>query len=157
MRSAEFVLQFMQFDLGASMHYTIRGITDELLFIKWYRSPSADTKPQEAYVDDLRARMDASEVPLYFLSDLREGRIMDVTIIQRLGRLTHHANYGAGAAFSKDVFASVFVGVFSRFAKQEKGEGVFFEKMEDALAYLESFKPGLTRDINWGDVLADLP
>jgi hypothetical protein len=138
------------------MYYTLLNITDELLFIKWYRSPSAATKPQEEYVDDLRARLEASEFPLYFLSDLREGRIMDVTIIQRLGRLTHHDNYGAGAAFSKDVFSSVFVGVFSRFAKQEKGEGVFFEKMEDALAYLESFKPGVTRDIDWGAALADL-
>jgi hypothetical protein len=139
------------------MHYTLLNITDELLFIKWYRSPSAATKPQEDYVDDLRARMEASEFPLYFLSDLREGRIMDVTIIQRLGRLTHHDHYGAGAAFSKDVFSSMFVGVFSRFAKQEKGEGVFFEKMEDALAYLESFKPGLAQNIDWGAALADLP
>jgi hypothetical protein len=139
------------------MHYILLNITDELLFIKWYRSPSEDTKPQEDYVDDLRARMDASEFPLYFLSDLREGRIMDVSIIQRLGRLTHHPNYGAGTAFSKDVFSSMFVGVFSRFAKPEKGESVFYDKMEDSLAYLESFKPGLAHDIDWGAALARLP
>jgi hypothetical protein len=139
------------------MYYILLNITDELLFIKWYRSPSEGTKPQEEYVDDLRARLEASEHSLYFLSDLREGRIMDVTIIQRLGRLTHHPNYGAGAAFSRDVFSNVFVGVFSRFAKPEKGEGVFFDKMEDALAYLESFKPGLAQDIDWGAALADLP
>lgn len=139
------------------MYYILLEVTEELLFIKWYRSASADTKPQEEFVDDLRARLDASEIPLYFLSDLRGGRIMDVGIIQRLGRLTHHLNYGAGTAFSIDVFSSMFVGVFSRFAKPEKGESVFYDKMEDALAYLESFKPGVTRDINWGEVLAKLP
>ncbi len=138
------------FQLGGHlfMYYILLKITDELLFIKWYRSPLDGTKPQEDYVEDLRERMDVSENPLYFVSDLREGRIMDVSIIQKLGRLTHHPNYGGGAAFSKDVFSSMFVGVFSRFAKPEKGEGFFFDKMEDALAYLESFKPGLAHDID---------
>lgn len=139
------------------MHYILLNITDELLFIKWYRLPSDQTKPQEAYVHDLRTRMEESDHPLYFLSDLREGRIMDVSIIQQLARLTHHAHYGGGAAFSKDAFSSMFVGVFSRFAKPEKGEGVFYEKMEDALAYLEDLKPGLAHDIDWGAVFASLP
>jgi hypothetical protein len=140
-----------------AMHYHILNVTDHLLYIKWYQSPSAATKPQGVFVDDLRARLDASAHPLYFLSDLREGRIADVGILQRLGRLTDHPNYGAGAAFSKDVVSNIFVEVFSKFARQEKGHSVFYDKMEDALAFLESFQPGLAHDIDWGAVLARLP
>src|SRR5689334_4040036 len=107
--------------------YDLRQLTDELIFIKWYKSTSQLTHPEADYIEDLRRRLAESPHPLYFLSDLRQGRIIDVSILQRLGALTRHANYGGGSAFSEDVISSMFVGVFSKFADAKKGSSVFYK------------------------------
>ncbi|MBL8117829.1 MAG: hypothetical protein J0L63_05830 [Anaerolineae bacterium] len=131
------------------MFYDLRHVTDDLIFIKWYKSASEHTRPQTDFIDDLRKRLKESPVPLYFISDLRDGRIVDVSILQKLGILAQHPNYGGGAAFSEDVLSSMFVGIFSKFANSEKGTGVFYKTMPEALAYLESLKPGLVTSVDW--------
>lgn len=112
--------------------------------------------PEAEYIDDLRMRIIASPHPLYFLSDLRQGRIVDVAILQRLGSLTRHSNYGGGSAFSEDVISSMFVGVFSKFADVQKGSSVFYKTIDQALAYLEALKPGVTTTVDWQTFIATL-
>jgi hypothetical protein len=124
-------------------------LSAELLFIKWFKSPTVDSKSQSKFIDDMTRWLEDSPHPIYFLSDLRTGRIMDAMTIQRLGKLTYHANYGGGVAFSKDFVAGLFVGMFSKFAEPERGDSVFFETVDQALAKLESIKPGITREIDW--------
>jgi len=58
--------------------YDLRQLTDELIFIKWYKSANQLTHPEADYIEDLRRRLVESPQPLYFLSDLRQGRIVDV-------------------------------------------------------------------------------
>ena len=137
--------------------YDLRQLTDELIFIKWYKSASQLTHPEAEYIEDLRRRLAESPHPLYFLSDLRQGRIIDVGILQKLGALTRHANYGGGSAFSEDVISSMFVGVFSKFADAKKGSSVFYKTIDDALAYLEALKPGVTASVDWQTFIASLP
>jgi len=129
--------------------YDLRQVTDELIFIKWYKTPNAFTRPESEYIDDVQKRLKESPHPLYFLSDLRLGRIIDVGILQKLGSLTRHENYGGGSAFSEDVISSMFVGIFSKFADAEKGSSVFYKRIDDALAYLEALKPGVTTPVDW--------
>jgi len=138
-----------------SDYYRLQALTEELIFIKWYRVAGKATKSKGQFIDDLTQLLDQAEAPIYFLSDLRQGRLVDVNIIQKLGGLTQHENYGGGSAFSKDVLSEIFVGLFSRFAAPKQGESVFYENFEDALAYLESLKAGLAQNIDWQTVLAE--
>jgi len=138
-----------------SDYYRLQALTEELIFIKWYRVAGKATKTKGQFIDDLTQLLDQAEAPIYFLSDLRQGRLVDVNIIQKLGGLTQHENYGGGSAFSKDVLSEIFVGLFSRFAAPKQGESVFYENFEDALAYLESLKAGLAQNIDWQTVLAE--
>lgn len=135
------------------MFYELTPVSDNLIFIKWVKLRTEAAQPQSAFIDDLRRRLDESPISLYFLSDLRQGRITDVAILQRLGKLTAHPHYGAGTAFSEDVLGPIFVGVFSKFAERDKGDSVFYKNVEDALAYLESAHPGLTQGIDWNQVV----
>lgn len=136
--------------------YDLRQLSDELIFIKWYKAPNDFTRPEAEYIDDLRMRIITSTHPLYFLSDLRQGRIVDVAILQRLGSLTRHSNYGGGSAFSEDVISSMFVGVFSKFADVQKGSSVFYKTIDQALAYLEALKPGVTTTVDWQTFIESL-
>lgn len=135
-------------------YYDLRLATDELIFIKWYKTANDHTRPESDYIDDLRLRITTSPHSLYFLSDLRQGRIVDVGILQRLGSLTRHQNYGGGSAFSEDVISSMFVGVFSKFADAKKGSSVFYKTIDQALAYLEALKPGVTTNVDWESYIA---
>lgn len=136
--------------------YDLRQLSDELVFVKWYKTANTSTKPESEYIEDLRRLLKESPHPLYFLSDLRQGRIVDVGILQKLGTLTQHENYGGGAAFSEDVISSMFVGIFSKFATAEKGSSVFYKTIDDALSYLEALKPGVTQTVDWQSFIAEL-
>jgi hypothetical protein len=139
------------------MHYYLKALSEELLFIKWYKVPVGEaTQPESHFIHDLKERLDTSPHPLYFLSDLRQGRITDVKILHQLGQLTRHANYGGGMAFSGDLISGIFVGVFSEFALPEKGTDVFHETIQDALAHLEAMKPGVTQVVDWAEVLEEV-
>ncbi len=138
-----------------SDYYRLQALTKELVYIKWYRLSKEETQSKIHFIRDMEQLLDQAEAPLYFLSDLRQGRIVDVNLLQKLGGLTQHANYGGGSAFSKDVLSEIFVGLFSKFAAPKQGDSVFYENIEDALAYLESLKAGLAHNIDWNAVLAD--
>jgi hypothetical protein len=80
-----------------------------------------------------------------------------VGILQKLGNLTRHVNYGGGSAFSEDVISSMFVGIFTKFADAEKGSSVFYKKINEALAYLEALKHGVTTTVDWQNFIGSLP
>ncbi|MCA0455930.1 MAG: hypothetical protein LCI00_18280 [Chloroflexi bacterium] len=134
--------------------YDLRQLSDELIFIKWYKTANVNTRPENEYIEDLRKRVITAPRPLYFLSDLRQGRIVDVGVLNRLGSLTRHPNYGGGSAFSEDVISSMFVGVFSKFADAEKGSSVFYKTIDQALAYLEALNPGVSSTVDWETFIA---
>jgi hypothetical protein len=85
---------------------------------------------------------------------LRFGKITDVHLLQQLGKLTYHPNFGGGTAFTADVSAMLYVGVFLRFAAHTKREDGLHTTLAEALAYIESLKAGLTEGIDWEKVTA---
>ncbi len=135
------------------MFYKMQLLKEDLLLIRWQAEALEGYKAQTDYLTDFRAYLDAATQPIYVISDLRYGKITDVRILQQLGRLTYHPNYGAGVAFSDDIGAEIYVGVFSRFAARPKREENVHSSLSKALAYLETFKAGISEGVDWEGVL----
>lgn len=133
--------------------YEFTALSDELILIKWFRSPSSP-KVEQQYLDDLKHLLDTAKKPVYFISDLRLGRIVTIRTINHLGHLTAHANWGGSTAFSRDPITKVFVGTFQRFTGEQKSRNEMFDTPEQALAFMETLKAGLTEGIDWNMVLA---
>ena len=70
--------------------YDIQRLSDELILIKWYQTPAANTGIEERYLQELKQLLDQSPHSLYFISDLRQGRIINVRTLRALGQLTGH-------------------------------------------------------------------
>lgn len=133
------------------MEYTIHELRTNLLLIRWHRNPVGNSKPETHFIDDLTMRLNKASDPLYFMSDLRNGRIINVRILQRLGALSQHDNWAGSTAFSSDPISSTFVGVFKKFAHKDEQE--IWDTPEEAIAYLESLEEGLTENIDWDTVI----
>lgn len=135
------------------MYYQITPLTPELVFIKWYRLAKPGTIPEKNFVEDLRARLENASGKLYFISDLRDGRIMDVRLLQQLSGLVKAPNWGDGTAFANDPISKMFANVFARFAEKIHLRREIWDSPEEAIAYLESVKPGITAGIDWRQLL----
>jgi len=134
------------------MYYVITPLSSTLYFIRWQRQAAETIRHEPDFLEDLKALLDAAETPIYFLSDLREGRIINHMTLQRLGQLTRHANWGGGAAFSEDPLTRRFMGVFARFSEPEKREDNLWKTPEEAIAYLESLCEGVSAGVDWDSV-----
>ncbi len=135
------------------MDYEITKLTDELVFIRWLQTPAPASKVVDQYLIDLRAVLDESETPMYFLSDLRQGRIADVRSIQKLGQLTKHKNWAGSTAFSSDPITALLVRSFRSFATKVNSRNEMQTTPETALSFLETLKPGITEDVDWDTVI----
>ena len=80
--------------------YEIEWLTDRVILITWHKSPM-DPNVTTAYIRELHEILYSVTEPIFFLSDLRKGRIQDVRALQGLAELTKHKNWGGGASFSQ--------------------------------------------------------
>ena len=135
------------------MDYEITKLTDELVFIRWLRTPGRDSKIEDQYLNDLRGILDESPVPMYFLSDLRQGRIADVRAIQKLGQLTKHKHWAGSTAFSSDPITALLVRSFRSFATKVNSRNEMQDTPEAALSFLETLKPSVTENVDWDVVI----
>lgn len=133
--------------------YKIRKLSDELVFIQWYITPALDSGIEKQFLQELQRLLDESAVPVYFISDLRRGRIVNIQALQQLGELTLHKNWAGSTAFSKDPITSLFVRSFKTFAWQTKSRNEMQATPEEALSFIASLKPGITDDVDWDAVL----
>jgi hypothetical protein len=129
--------------------YEIIKLTDELVFIRWLRTPGRDSRVEDQYLSELRRVLDESPVPLYFLSDLRQGRIADIRAIQKLGQLTKHKHWAGSTAFSTDPITALLVRSFRSFATKVNSRNEMQTTPEAALSFLETLKPGITEGVDW--------
>lgn len=138
------------------MYFLLKTLSPELIYIRWYAAKQPACQPQTAFIAHLRQRLDETTTPLYFLSDLRYGRIQDVSVIQQLAALTQHPNWGGSAAFSENLISQIMVGSFTRLRRSPEPSvrRELFTKPEEAIASLEHLKAGLTTDIDWTATLA---
>lgn len=135
------------------MHYRITQLKDNLVYIKWYRAPQPHSKLVKEFIGDLQTHLNAASAGIFFISDLRQGRITDMHIIQQLAELTRHPHWAGSTAFSDNYASTVLVRSFSTFAGQPKDHREIWTTPEEAIAYLESLKPGLTEGIDWRTLL----
>lgn len=133
------------------MPYTIQHLKDNLVYITWNRTPGI-TEAQR-FVAELDGIVRRAEQDLYFISDLRQGRIIDIRVIQMLSRLAQHENWGGSVAFTTDPVSRSFVNIFQGMILENKDRNGMFDEFEKAYAFLEQLRPGITAGIDWNDVL----
>lgn len=135
------------------MDYQITCLTDELVLIRWFHTPLPNSSCEDTYLAELGKLLDESPVPLYFISDLRKGRIANIRALRRLGRLTEHKNWAGSTAFSKDPITSILVRSFKTFAVSGTSRNEMQTTPEQALGFIESLKSGLTEGLDWAKIL----
>lgn len=137
------------------MPYKFINLSDELILIRWLRTPSKEEGAQ--FITEFTALLDQAPHPLYILSDLRQGHISDARTIQDLSRLASHKNLGAGTAFASGTversLKGIFVGLFVSLSRDRSRVGQIAGSLDEALEYLEEAKPGITKGIDWEAVL----
>lgn len=138
-----------------AMGYQLQQLSSNLYFVRWL-SLATDQEALD-YIRELQQIMDTATNKVYFISDLRRGHIANVTMVQRLSRLTQHPNFGGGASFSVSTGAKVFVGVFARFARRYNRRDDIHNNLEGALKFLEDLQPGITKGIDWKAVVDPAP
>lgn len=132
------------------MSYAVSHLNSRLVMIVWTRTPL----PNEAkdFIHDLQTLLDKATEPLYFISDLRRGQIVDVRIIHQLSALTKHANWAGSTAFSQSPISKLFLGSFRKMVTASD-KNMTFDRPEDAIAFLEALSPELTAAVDWPHVL----
>ncbi|MBI5958143.1 MAG: hypothetical protein HY866_05380 [Chloroflexi bacterium] len=138
------------------MDYQINSVSDQLVYIRWFREPEEE-RSVEKFLQDLKQVLDNSPHPVYILSDLREGRLKNVGDVRRLAELvSNHPRFASGTSFSQDAYTPVFVDLFSKFAHQTDRASEIWPTLEQALGYLEVLAPGVTQGIDWVEIVNTL-
>jgi hypothetical protein len=135
------------------MDYSITFLSDELVFIQWLTSPSETSPSNDQFVAELKNCLDSSQQPIYFLSDLRRGRVLRLETARKISHLWSHENFGGGSAFSSDPGKMMVIGYLEKVARHTDQPYQVYESLQEALFFLEELKPGLTQGIDWQKVL----
>lgn len=133
------------------MAYTCQYLSPNLILVTWHAYPSEDD--ERRFLSEHRQQLDAAESPLYYISDLRQGRIISADTLEQMSDLAKHPNYGGGTAFSNDPISRIMVSSFRRMSLEATTKTEFFDTIEEALGFLESLKVGITQNIDWHWVL----
>ena len=133
------------------MVYQFTKLHHTLVYIAWKRSPS--TESGKAFIQALKQMLDQATEPLYFISDLRRGQIVDIRIIHQLIGLTQHRNWAGSTAFSQNPISRLFLGSFHKMLPSGLDKNATFDRPEEAIAFLEHLCPGLTASVNWPYIL----
>ena len=132
------------------MSYRIKRLSPKLLYITLDAepTPAADS----TYVADLRKVLTEAEEPQYFLVDFRKHITTSIGTIGRLAELTKLKQFGASIAFSSDRIRQVYAGLFTQLSRLP-GPCTVFDIAEQAVAELESLKPGIMAGVDWKSLL----
>ncbi|PJF43330.1 MAG: hypothetical protein CUN55_08995 [Phototrophicales bacterium] len=136
----------------AKPSYRIQRLKPNLVLIQWLRTPKDQSPEIQHWLDELKQIVHHATEPVYFLSDLRRGRVTDVRALFELGQLSKHKNWAMGVAFSKSITSEVYAQLFARFSPTEKP---IADSLEAALAMLEEQHPGITAGIDWAQIFAE--
>jgi len=132
------------------MSYDTSFLHPQLLFIVWKRNPLlSETKN---FLKTIQESLSNTTQPLYFMSDLRHGRIMDIRAISELGKLSEHALWGGGTAFSQSPTTRIFVSNFQQ-RSQNKERNLFFNTPEESIHFLTGMIPDIISQIDWQAII----
>ncbi|MBZ0308249.1 MAG: hypothetical protein K8I82_19445 [Anaerolineae bacterium] len=136
---------------GKMTAYRFQKLSKELVYIRWEKTPNE--KERDAFLKDIQRTLDESEGKLYFISDLRKGRISDLQSLRQLVQILLRSDkYAGGCSFSSDAKTKTLAGVFAKIADTQNVRDKDCETAEEALAFLETLCPELTKDIDWKNV-----
>lgn len=135
-----------------SKTYTCQYLSPNLILVTWHTYPTEDD--ERHFLSEHRQQLGTAQEPLYYISDLRQGRIITVATLVRMSELTQHPNYGGGTAFSSDPISKIMVSSFRRMSLDATTKTAMFESLEEALGFLESLKAGITDGIDWNAVVS---
>jgi hypothetical protein len=135
--------------------YSFNPLSEQVVLITWVKNPSLDEA--QSFITDLKTLLDNSPKPLYFISELSRGRIVDIRIIQQLGALTQHAHWSGSSAFTKSIISQIFVGQFQKSHPNIPERNQIFDQAQEAIDFLEALSPGLTTGIDWATAFNKKP
>ena len=133
------------------MSYEFRYLSDRLILITWTGYP----KPEEelAFLREHKEQLVKATEPIFYISDLRKERIINMKILSQMSALAKHENYGGGTAFSDDPISQIMVKTFRSFSIEAGTKAAMFKTPEEALEFLENLEDGITQGIDWNDVI----
>ncbi len=134
------------------MAYQFHHLSDHLVLIVWERYPSSAEERQ--FLVEHREQLDNATQPIFYLSDLRRGRIITLSTLRHMSELVKHSKYGGGAAFSRDPISHLMVKSFRSLSHEATSKAAMFENPEDALEFLEGLCQGITVGIEWNVYIA---
>jgi len=134
------------------MAYEFHHLSPELILITWIRYPTLSEEKQ--FLKEHTEQLKNADLPLYFISDLRQGRVITLGTINKMSQLAKHENYGGGTAFSKDPISKIMVKSFRILSSEASEKAAMFDTVEEALSFLESLKPDITNNIDWDTIIA---
>lgn len=135
------------------MKYIMKYPLPELVYIRWLKTPN--TLEAQAFIQTLEDMLNAAPAPLFFISDLRQGRIVDIRIINQLSLLTRHPNWGGSTAFSANPISKLFVKSFQKQVAAVEETNTFYDTPEEAIAFIAHLLPDAAAQIDWEALLAD--
>lgn len=133
------------------MAYEFHYLSSRLILVRWKRYPTPNE--EQLFLTEHTRQLDNAEEPLFYISDLRKGRIITAHTINKMSALAQHPNYGGGTAFSKDSISRMVVNNFRRFTHEASEKAAIFDTPEESLTFLESLQPGITEGIDWNTYL----
>jgi hypothetical protein len=135
------------------MYFQFTRLNEHLFYICWYDTPPLGDSAELQFLEEAKKIVNEATTPQYFISDLRKGRLTNVEILRKLGSVAKNPMWGGGTGFTLDPLSRIFAGIYVRFAKNAQERDAMFDRPEDALAFLESLKQGITANIDWPKVL----
>lgn len=129
--------------------YAIKPLSSQLVYIKWYKNPPICNDFQNDFLAKLKTLLDQAQDKLYFISDLRKGRIHDAKFIRKLAfLLTNHPRYGGSTSFAMDGISRALVSVFT-LASRRGYQTEIYPNADAAFSYIESICPSILDGIDW--------
>jgi hypothetical protein len=136
------------------MEYKISKLSEQVYFIQWLSTPKANSESEISFYNEIKGIVEKAAQPIYFITDLRRGRIANIELLRRIGAtVARHPNWGGGVSFSNNPLTTMYAEAFHRFAKFAKREDGIYATPEEAILFLESLKEGLTKDIAWDKII----
>lgn len=131
--------------------YEFRYLSDRLILIIWVGYPKPDE--EQEFLKEHKEQVDKATEPIFYISDLRKGRIINMKVLNQMSALAKHENYGGGTAFSADPISQIMVKTFRSFNREAGEKAAMFKSPEEALSFLESLEEGITEGIEWNDII----
>jgi hypothetical protein len=128
-------------------------LSDRVILFRWKKVIHQPCPETVQWTEDINNFIEGASSPVYFVSDLRQGHVADVSILRELGKYTSHPNWGGGCSLGKELSTRIYAQTYERLSPAKDG-GVVKTNIRDIVAYLESLETGITEGIDWENAFA---